>query len=194
MKPGEVIKLLERTKALLTGHFQLSSGLHSDRYAQCALAFLDPKDGGALGQAIADKFKGRGIDIVAGPALGGIIPAYEVARGLGVPCVFSERQEGVMTLRRGFSFKPGQKVLVVEDVITTGKSANELAGLVVKAGAVVAGAGCVADRSKGKSLLPVKVEGLVELDFAVYQPEACPLCASGSQAIKPGSRPSGGKV
>ena len=125
----DVLELLRRERALLEGHFLLSSGLHSDRYFQCALALADPKNAQALAESLAERFAGREIDLVVGPALGAVIWAHEVARALGKRCYFTERKEGRMELRRGFAIEPGQKILVVEDVVTTGGSSREVIDL-----------------------------------------------------------------
>ncbi len=193
MTPEEVTAVLEQTGALLKGHFLLSSGLHSDRYVQCALALSQTGVAMFLGGALARRCATGHVDLVAGPALGGIVIAHETARGLGVPCIFAERADGVMTFRRGFRVEPGQRVVIVEDVITTGKSVREVAALVLAAGAEVAGFGCIADRSRGGAALPAPMAALVALDFQAYEPAACPLCrAGGPPPVKPGSRPGAG--
>ncbi len=189
MTPEEVMKILEKSQAVLTGHFLLSSGLHSDRYVQCALATRDPKDGERLGAGIAAHFKAEAPTLVVGPALGGVIIAYEVARALGVPNIFAERQDGVMSIRRGFKVATSDRVVIVEDVFTTGKSTMEVAALVTAAGATLVGFGSIVDRTGGASKLTLPPRSLIALTFNTYQAADCPLCRSGSVAIKPGSRP-----
>lgn len=180
--------MLEETGALLKGHFELTSGLHSDRYVQCAQAFKYPQSAERLGSALARRFADKQITLVAGPAIGGIILAHEVARAFKVPCIFSERQDGRMALRRGFHAEPQDKVLLVEDVVTTGGSILELAELISSAGAAVVGIGCVVDRRGDKSKLPAESQALLKLPLATYQKASCPLCQQGSPAVKPGSR------
>jgi orotate phosphoribosyltransferase len=137
MTEKEVLSVFEKERALLTGHFKLSSGLHSEKYLQCALVLQYPDKAEAMAKALAAKFAGTKIDVVVGPALGGVTFAYEVARALGVRGLFTEREESAMTLRRGFSIAAGERVLVVEDVVTTGKSTNEVIDVVRRAGGVV---------------------------------------------------------
>ncbi len=192
MTPEATSRILLDTGALLTGHFQLSSGLHSDRYVQCALALRHPRHAGSLGAGIAALFAGDRPTLVAGPALGGVIIAHEVARALDVPCIFSERADGVMALRRGFSVKPEDRVVLIEDAITTGKSVMELHALIAPTGATILGFGSIVDRTGGDSHLPAPPRSLVTLPLVKYQPADCPLCRAGSVAIKPGSRPKPG--
>ena len=181
-------EILLRLGALKHGHFRLTSGLHSDRYMQCAALFQFPRESEQLCAALAEKFAGQKIDLVAGPALGGIIMAYEVARALGVPNIFSEREEGKMTFRRGFRVEAGQKVLVVEDVVTTGGSVKEVIGLVRAAGGEVVGVGSVVDRSGGKADFGVPFQALMTLEATNWKEEDCPLCKEGVPIVKPGSR------
>ncbi len=181
-------EILTRLGALKQGHFRLTSGLHSDRYMQCAALFQFPKESEQLCAALAEKFAGQKIDLVAGPALGGIIMAYEVARALGVPNIFSEREDGKMTFRRGFRVEAGQKVLVVEDVVTTGGSVKEVIGLVRAAGGEVVGVGSVVDRSGGKADFGVPFHALMTLEATNWKEEDCPLCKEGMPIVKPGSR------
>lgn len=189
MTDAEVTALLERTGALLSGHFQLSSGLHGDRYIQCALALAHPDVAAAFGSAVAAKFGDPRPELVVGPALGGVIIAHEVGRALGVPVFFTERQEGKMALRRGFAVRPGQKVAMVEDVVTTGGSVLEAAEVMRAAGADVLGFGCIVDRSDGTSKLGPGLRSLMRLSLPSWKPAECPLCAKGLSAVKPGSRP-----
>lgn len=185
---GNVISLLLKTGGLLRGHFLLSSGLHSPQYLQCALLLQHPKRASHLGKELAKKFNQEKIEIVIGPALGGIIIAYEVARALGTRALFSERVEEKMQLRRGFKINPGEKVLVVEDVITTGGSAKEVVELVNELGGVVVGVGALIDRSQGKVNFGVPLKTLASLNIETYSREACPLCREGLPLVKPGSR------
>jgi orotate phosphoribosyltransferase len=193
MKTEEVLQIFEQNEALLKGHFLLSSGLHSSRYLQCALVLQHPVVAGRLCSALAEKASGDGrlgqVDAVMAPALGGIIVAHEVARALGVRALFTERQDGEMKLRRGFQLRPGERILVVEDVVTTGGSTREVMEVVRKSGGVVVGAGSLIDRSGGAVDLGVPRHALAVLEVPVYQPDDCPLCREGSAAIKPGSRP-----
>lgn len=198
MKTEEILQIFEQNEALLKGHFLLSSGLHSSRYLQCALVLQHPAVAAGLcsalaAQASADERIPR-IDVVMAPALGGIIVAHEVARALGVRALFTERQDGGMKLRRGFHLNPGENVLVVEDVVTTGGSTREVMDVVRAAGGVVVGAGSLIDRSGGAVDLGVPRHALAVLEVPVYQPDDCPLCREGSTAIKPGSRPGGQSV
>jgi len=187
--PEDVLGILERSEAVLSGHFLLSSGLHSDRYVQCALATRDPKDGERLGAGIAELFRKDPVTLVIGPALGGVVIAYEVARALGVPNIFAERVDGTMAIRRGFKVSPADRVVIVEDVCTTGKSTMEVADLVTAAGATIVGFGSIVDRTGGVSKLSMPVRSLIALNFKTYSAAECPLCQSGSAPIKPGSRP-----
>jgi len=188
IKEITLIDIFKKTGALLSGHFKLSSGLHSGQYLQCALVLQHPKYAKRLGEAIADQFKDAEITCVAGPALGGIIIAHEVAKALKVRCIFGEREDGKMTLRRGFKLDPQDKVLVVEDVITTGGSIKELIELVKSNGAGVVGAGAIVDRSSGKADLGCDFRPLVKFDIKTFDPSECPLCKEGTLAVKPGSR------
>lgn len=192
MTTEEVLKIFEQNEALLKGHFLLTSGLHSSRYLQCALVLQHPAVAEKLCAALAAKVLGDDriarVDVVIAPALGGVIVAYEAARTLGVRALFTERQEGTMKLRRGFHLKPGEQVLVVEDVVTTGGSTREVMEVVRQAGGVVVGAGSLIDRSGGAVDLGVPRHALAVLDVPVYTPEECPLCKDGSPAVKPGSR------
>lgn len=189
MTENEILDIFRKHSALLEGHFELSSGLHSDRYIQCALVLQHPEVAGPLCAELAAKLKHVSATVVAAPALGGVIVSYEVARALGVRSLFTERQDGVMTLRRGFSFRPGEPTLVVEDVITTGGSTRETITAVEQAGGKVVGAGSLIDRSGGKAYLGVPRAALVTLNVKTYNPADCPLCKSGLPAVKPGSRP-----
>src|SRR4030067_2733224 len=188
MTSDEVLDIYKKTGALLFGHFLLSSGLHSGQDLQSALVLQQPDIAPAVCAALAENFKKGTIDAVIAPALGGVFVSHETARALGVRALFAERVEGKLTLRRGFTIKPGERVLVVEDVITTGKSTKETIEVVKNAGGVVVAAGSLIDRSGGKAELGVPYKSLVTLDFPTYTPETCPLCKSGSIPVKPGSR------
>lgn len=196
MTKEDVLKIFEENEALLKGHFRLTSGLHSGRYLQCALALQHPAVAEKLCAELAEKAEddpnmGR-IDLVIAPALGGVIVAHEVARALGARAIFAERQEKTMTLRRGFQIKPGERCLVVEDVITTGGSTREVMEVVALHGGVTVGVGSLIDRSLNASGdavdLGVPRHALAALEVPTYKPEECPMCREGSTPIKPGSR------
>ncbi len=184
----EIFKVFMEKGALLKGHFLLSSGLHSDTYLQCALVLQFPSLAERLSRYLGDLFRGEKIEVVIGPALGGIILAYEVARVLGVRGIFAERVGENFTLRRGFSIKERERVLVVEDVITTGGSLKEVIKLVHDYKGVVIGIGCLVDRSGGKADLGVPKKALLTLNIKNFHPEDCPLCKKGIPLEKPGSR------
>jgi orotate phosphoribosyltransferase len=193
----EILRMFESSGAIRHGHFELSSGLHSATYLQCALVLQYPRYAEKLGQALAALFSDAHIDAVVSPAMGGVIIGQEVARALpelkgstgGVPALFVERDaSGAMTLRRGFSLRPDQRILVIEDVWTTGGSTLEATQVVEEAGGRVVGAGALIDRSGGKIEFPVENQALLDLPIASYDPEDCPLCREGSAAVKPGSR------
>jgi orotate phosphoribosyltransferase len=182
------LDLFRRVGALLDGHFRLSSGLHSTGYLQCALVLAHPREAEACGAAIADRVRALQPSVVLSPALGGIVIGHEVARALGVRAIFAERQDGTLLLRRGFSLHAGERVLVVEDVVTTGGSTRETMAVARAAGATVIGAAAIIDRSGGNQNLDVPFHALATIDLPVYQPDACPLCARGEPVVKPGSR------
>jgi orotate phosphoribosyltransferase len=184
----QVLDLFRRVGALLEGHFKLSSGLHSPGFMQSALVLQHPREAEALGAALGGALRSLNPDLVMSPALGGIVIGQEVARALNVPAIFAERQDGALTLRRGFAVAPGARVLVIEDVVTTGGSTRETMDVATRAGGVVVGAGSIIDRSGGNQGLSVPYSALAQVSFPTYQPDACPLCAAGSTAIKPGSR------
>lgn len=188
MTPEQVLDVYKRTGALLTGHFLLSSGLHSEKYLQSALVLQQPDVATQLCAALADHFKGSKIEVVIAPALGGVFVSHETARALGVRAIFAERVNGELVLRRGFTIMRGERVLVVEDVITTGKSTKETIKVVQQAGGEVIGAASLIDRSNGKADVGVPYKSLVTLDVPTYAADSCPLCRSGSTPIKPGSR------
>ncbi|MDR1472354.1 MAG: orotate phosphoribosyltransferase [Synergistaceae bacterium] len=188
------LEILKRLGVLRTGHFRLTSGRHSDRYMQCAKLFEHPDESAELCGRLADAFaeklgaRGRRVDAVAGPALGGIIMAYETARALGARGIFAERENGAMTLRRGFKVEPGERVLVVEDVVTTGGSVKEVIGLLQDMGADVAGVGTMVDRSGGAVDFGVEFIPLLAVDIASWDERDCELCRGGVPIVKPGSR------
>lgn len=185
----EAIEIFTQSKALLTGHFRLTSGKHSSQYMQCAQVLQYPHYAAKLCAHLAEKFKEDNIDLVIGPAMGGIIVAYETGRALGLKSIFTERENGVMTLRRGFVIEPGQRVLVCEDVVTTGGSVKEVIKIVQEKGGVVAGVGVLVDRSNGKVDFGVKTEAVLSMEIVAYDPEDCPLCKEGKlPVVKPGSR------
>jgi orotate phosphoribosyltransferase len=194
----ELLKIFETAGAVRHGHFELSSGLHSGTYVQCALVLQYPRFAEKLGHALAGLFADQRIETVVSPALGGVVIGQEVARAMpeprgsaggGVPAVFVERDaSGTMTLRRGFSLQPGERVLVVEDVWTTGGSTLETIHVVEEAGGRVVGAAALIDRSGGKIDFPVDAQALLDLPIASYEADECPLCREGSVAVKPGSR------
>lgn len=189
MNENEILQIFRTNSALLEGHFILSSGLHSDRYIQCALVLQHPDVAQKLCAELAAKLRQVGATVVVAPALGGVIVAHEVARALGVRALFTERQDGAMSLRRGFSFVPGEPTLVVEDVITTGGSTRETMRCVQQAGGKVVGVGALIDRSGGTADLGVPKATLLSLKVQNYNPAECPLCKSDIPAVKPGSRP-----
>ena len=188
LKSEEILEILQKTEALLEGHFLLTSGKHSNRYIQCAKVLQYPEHTTTLCKEMARLFQNTGITTVVGPATGGIIVAYEVARQLGVRAIFSERENGEMVFRRGFSIKPRDKVLVVEDVVTTGGSVKEVVALLQRLGADVVGITAFVQRSKGIVDMGAPFKPLLELETLVYEPENCPLCKTGKPLIKPGSR------
>jgi len=183
-----VLDRFRRARALLEGHFRLTSGLHSPGYLQCALVLQHPREAEALGAAIADRVRGLGVQAVLSPALGGVVIGQEVGRALGVRAIFAERQDGRLTLRRGFALERGEKVLVVEDVVTTGGSTRETIDLAREAGAVVVGAAAIIDRSGGQQKIDVPFHVLAEVSLPTYDPASCPLCLAGQPVVKPGSR------
>jgi orotate phosphoribosyltransferase len=188
MTVADVLQLCRESGALLEGHFRLSSGLHSGGYLQCALVLQHPAHAEALGAALAAAARAWSPTVVLSPALGGIVLGQEVGRGLGVRAVFAERSEGVLGLRRGFTLSSDDRVLVVEDVLTTGGSTRETIAVAAALGARVVGAASIMDRSGGRHGLDVPFVSLCPMDLPTYVADACPLCAAGSAAVKPGSR------
>ncbi|MEO8071032.1 MAG: orotate phosphoribosyltransferase [Acidobacteriota bacterium] len=183
-----VLSLFRESGALHEGHFRLTSGLHSSGYLQCALVLQHPGHAESLGRALADAVRATGATVVLSPAMGGLIIGHEVARGLGVRAIFAERQDGAMTLRRGFTLTAADRVVVIEDVVTTGGSTRETIAVAEATGATVVAAGSVIDRSGGSLQLGIPFHSLCALSLPIYQPEECPLCAAGQPIVKPGSR------
>jgi len=188
MKQEKVIEVFKRTGALLEGHFVLSSGLHSSVYLQCAIALQSPAVAAEFGEAIANQFREQGIQTVVSPAIGGLIIGYEVARQLSVRFIWTERERGTMTLRRGFTVGDGERVLVVEDVITTGGSTRDTIAALGDRNAKVIGAASIIDRSGGRVDVGVPRFSLATLDVPANEPAECAGCARGDVAVKPGSR------
>lgn len=188
MNEKQILELFDKYGALLTGHFKLSSGLHSEKYLQCALILQHPEVAEKFSKALAKKFYKNKIDVVIGPALGGITLAYEVARAIGVRGLFTERQDGKMVLRRGFSIKKGEKVLVVEDVITTGGSTKEVIDVIKSLGGEVVGVGSIIDRSSQDLDFGAPFVSLAKVKVETFEEKNCPLCKKGTPITKPGSR------
>jgi len=190
MTRDELLDLFRRSGGLLEGHFRLTSGLHSSGYLQCALVLQHPQHAEALGRAIADRTRDLRPSVVLSPALGGVVIGHEVARALGGRALFAERQDGALTLRRGFVIGETERVLVVEDVLTTGGSTRETMQVAKAAGGQVVGAAAIVDRSGRPGVrFDVPFAALLEIDLPTYEPNACPLCARGLPVMKPGSRP-----
>ena len=189
MDQEKAVRVFKECGAFLQGHFLLTSGLHSPGYLQCALVCQRPKVCADLCKELAGEFAGQKVDVVIGPAMGGIVLAYELARALNARGIFMERgDDGRMTLRRGFAINPGEKVVVAEDVMTTGGSAAEIVELTEKAGAVVVGVVSLVDRGGAKRFEGRRVASALKVELPTYKPEECPLCKQGTPAVKPGSR------
>ncbi|MGE5592234.1 MAG: orotate phosphoribosyltransferase [Betaproteobacteria bacterium] len=184
----EVLATLKQAGAYLTGHFRLSSGLHSPVYIEKFRLLERPELAAKVLGRLADRFQGERVDVVIGPTTGGILVAYEVARKLGARAMFAEREGGRRVLRRGFAITPGERVLVVEDVVTTGLSVREVLDLVVESRGEVVGVGIIVDRSEGRADFGVRAESLVQVAFETYVPEECPLCGANIPLADPGSR------
>jgi orotate phosphoribosyltransferase len=189
MTRDDLLDLFRKSGALLEGHFRLTSGLHSPGYLQCALVLQHPADAERLGAAIAARARELRPTVVLSPALGGIVIGHEVARALGVRAIFAERQDGGLTLRRGFIVGESDRVLVVEDVLTTGGSTRETMQVATAAGGRVVGVASIVDRGSGRARFDVPYVSLLEIDLPAYEPDQCPLCAQGLPVVKPGSRP-----
>ncbi|SDG12437.1 orotate phosphoribosyltransferase [Desulfosporosinus hippei] len=184
----EYMDLFRKSEALLEGHFLLTSGKHSAQYMQCAQVLQYPDRAAILAEGLASQFRDMDVQTVIGPATGGILVAHEVAKALGVRSLFTERENGIMRLRRGFSLSPGERVLVVEDVITTGGSVREVLTVVKEFGATALGVGVLVDRSGGKVDFGLPQCSVIQLNIQAYEAQDCPLCAQGIPAVKPGSR------
>ncbi len=184
----EIIKVFKECNALLEGHFILSSGLHSNKYLQCAKVLQYPDIASIIGEEIAENFATTQVDLIVGPAMGGIIIAQEVGRALSTRTIFSERENGKMTFRRGFEVKAGEKAIVVEDVITTGGSAKEVVEMLKSHGVEVIAVASIIDRSNGTADFGVPFHSLEKVEVETYKPEECPMCKEGDEAVKPGSR------
>lgn len=182
----DVVEILKECDALLEGHFLLSSGKHSNKYCQCAKLLQYPDKAEKVISIVKDKVEVLKPDVIVGPAMGGITAAYELGRQLGIKAIFTERENNVMTLRRGFEIKPGDRILIMEDVVTTGKSSMETARVLENAGGIAIGIGCIVDRKVSEIQLPLYSS--VELFFETYDEENCPMCKDGSKPVKPGSR------
>jgi orotate phosphoribosyltransferase len=188
MNSDQILEQFRKSDALLDGHFILSSGLHSPQYLQCALALQYPQDAARFARAIAERLAAEQFDTVASPAIGGLVIGYETARALNVRFIWTERQNGEMTLRRGFTVREGERILVVEDVITTGGSTRECMAALEARGAKVIAAASIIDRSNGTADVGVPRIALATMDVPAYAPEECPMCHQGIEAVKPGSR------
>ena len=185
---GDLLDRFRQLSALLEGHFRLTSGLHSPGYLQCALVLQHPNEAEACGRAIAQRVRDLGVQAVISPAIGGIVIGHEAGRALGVRAVFAERQDGALTLRRGFSLGPGERVLVVEDVVTTGGSTRETIDVARAAGAEVVAAASIVNRSGGAPSIDVPYFALTTVSLPTYDPAECPMCKAGLPVVKPGSR------
>jgi orotate phosphoribosyltransferase len=188
MTDSDVLDLFRKSGALLEGHFRLTSGLHSDRYLQSALVLQYPELAETLGHALAARTNHLQATVVLSPALGGIVIGQEVGRALGVRAIFAERENGALTLRRGFTLAPSDRVLVVEDVMTTGGSTRETAAVATASGAQVIGAATIIDRGVDPYQLTLPLQSLARLEVPAFAPEICPMCARGEAIVKPGSR------
>jgi len=189
MTRDELLNLFRKSGALLEGHFRLSSGLHSTGYLQCALVLQYPDHADALGRALGDRTRDLGATVVLSPALGGVVIGQEVGRALGRRAIFAERQDGTLMLRRGFTLSETDRVLVIEDVLTTGGSTRETMEVARATGAQVVGAASIVDRSGGMARFDVPFSALLDIALPTYDPASCPLCAQGIAVTKPGSRP-----
>lgn len=187
MNSEQVMELFRRTGVLLEGHFKLTSGRHSPMFLQCSQVMQYPHEAEPLAAALAERVKGLRVDAVIGPAMGGIVLSYEIGRQLGTKAIFAERQDGTMTLRRGFSIKPGHRYLVVEDAVSTGGSVREVMDVVCEHGAEVAGVGVLVDRSAGKVDFGVPTLAMLTLEVPSYPPDDCPLCRQGVPLTLPKS-------
>ncbi len=188
MTNQEIIAMLKEAGVLLEGHFLLTSGRHSDKYMQCAKIFQDAKYSVPLCAELVAQYRDENVELVIGPAIGAISMSYEVGKQLGVRNIFAERENGVMTLRRGFTIEKGERVLIVEDVVTTGGSVREVMDLVRACGGEIVGVGSIVDRTGGAIDFGVPYRSAFSMDITSYEPENCPICKTGMPLIKPGSR------
>lgn len=192
MQESDILRIFESSDALLKGHFILSSGKHSDTYLQCARVLMDARNAEKLCAALAEKIRiqldGRSIDLVVSPAMGGVVVGYEMGRQLGVPALFCERVDGTFTLRRGFAIPEGANILLVEDVVTTGKSSLETFDCIRQHGGTVVAEACLVDRSGGKAELGVPLISLLKLEVPAYDADDLPAHLQDTPAVKPGSR------
>jgi len=188
LSPDEYLEIFRKSEALLEGHFLLTSGKHSAQYIQCAQVLQYPDRAAILAAGLAVLFRDMEIQTVIGPAMGGILVAHEVAKALGVRALFTERENGNMRLRRGFTLSPGERVLVVEDVITTGGSVREVLAVVREFKAIPVGVGVLVDRTGGKVNFGLPQSSIIQLNVQAFEVQECPLCAQGIPAVKPGSR------
>jgi len=188
LSPEQVRTILQQTGAIQEGHFLLSSGLHSPLYIQCARVFQHPRQAERLGRAMAELFAGEPVDVVISPAVGGIVTGQEVARAMGVRAIFAEREDGIMRLRRGFRIEAGERILVVDDVMTRGGSVRETLRVVQESAGQAVGVAVVVDRSGGDLDWEVDLRSLMRIEAVTYRPEDCPLCRDNLPVIKPGSR------
>ncbi len=187
MSDNRVIEILKESEALLEGHFLLSSGKHSNRYVQCAKVLRFPHFAEEILSGVVDQIKDLDVDLIVGPAMGGVIVSYELGRQLGKETVFTERKNNVMELRRGFEVKKGQRIIIAEDVVTTGKSSMETKKVLEDLGGEVIGIACIVDRTNGSVDIPIY--SAIELDIKVYDKDDCPICKEGKiELVKPGSR------
>ena len=187
MTHDEIIKVFEQTGVILRGHFRLTSGRHSDMFLQCSQVMQYPSHASKICAELARLFKDTEVDLVAGPAMGGIVLAYEVARALGARTIFAERENGKMAFRRGFAIRPGEAVLLVEDAVSTGGSVNEVAEAVAQAGGRIVGIGALVDRSGGKVSFGVPFRPLIAMDIKSYSPAECAMCRDGAPLTLPKS-------
>ncbi|KPU26401.1 orotate phosphoribosyltransferase [Caloranaerobacter sp. TR13] len=188
MEEKKIIEILKECDALLEGHFLLSSGKHSDKYVQCAKVLRYPNFAEKVLKVVVDKVKNLEIDKVVGPAMGGVIVSYEIGRQLGKEAIFTERKDGVMQLRRGFEINKGDKILITEDVVTTGKSSLEVKDIIEEFGGEVIGIACIVDRRENNIDLGLPIFSAVKLDIKTYDKKECPLCMKDLPIEKPGSR------
>lgn len=192
MEKTEVLELLEKAEGVLHGHFCLTSGLHSDIYFQCAKLYQYPKITEMLGKKLAAALADVEFDTIVAPAIGAVIIGYETAKQADKRNLFVERKDGIMQLRRGYTLKKGEKVVIIEDVITTARTINETIEAIKEFGVEIAAVGCIVDRTKGQT--PYKIKSLLQIDPITYTPDECPLCKQGIPVVKPGSREEKAKV